>query len=113
MKRNAIIYWITTMFVALIMGISGVLAFVHATTFMEALAQLGYPSYFSNILGWGKLIGVATLLSRGVCGIHHHGGQRMLLALLVRKRSSGSGTADYAGCAGDLLFLSPQLAQIA
>jgi len=66
MKRNAIIYWITTMFVALIMGISGVLAFVHATTFMEALAQLGYPSYFSNILGWGKLIGVATLLMPGM-----------------------------------------------
>jgi hypothetical protein len=41
MKRNAIIYWITTLFVALIMGISGGMAFVHAAAFMKALAQLG------------------------------------------------------------------------
>jgi hypothetical protein len=66
MKRNAIIYWITTTFVALIMGISGGMAFVHSAAFMKALAQLGYPSYFSNILGWGKLIGVAALLAPGI-----------------------------------------------
>jgi uncharacterized membrane protein len=45
MKRNAIIYWITTIFVALIMGISGGMAFVHSEAFMKALAQLGYPKY--------------------------------------------------------------------
>jgi uncharacterized membrane protein YphA (DoxX/SURF4 family) len=66
MKRNAIIYWITTIFVALIMGISGRMAFVHYGGLMKALAQLGYPSYFSNILGWGKLIGVAALLAPGM-----------------------------------------------
>jgi uncharacterized membrane protein len=66
MKRNAIIYWITTIFVALIMGISGGMAFVHSEVFMKALAQLGYPKYFSNILGWGKLIGVAALLAPGM-----------------------------------------------
>jgi hypothetical protein len=66
MKRNAIIYWITTIFVALVMGISGGMAFVHAAPLMKALAQLGYPDYFSNILGWGKLIGVTALLMPGI-----------------------------------------------
>lgn len=66
MKRKAIIYWISTTFVVLIMGISGGMAFVHASAFMKALAQLGYPSYFSNILGWGKLIGVAALVAPGM-----------------------------------------------
>jgi len=66
MKHNAAIYWITTIFVALIMGISGGMAFVHSAAFMKALARLGYPNYFSNILGWGKLIGVAALLAPGI-----------------------------------------------
>jgi hypothetical protein len=66
MKRKAIIYWITTIFVALIMGISGGMAFVHSAALMKSLAQLGYPSYFSNILGWGKLTGVGALLAPGI-----------------------------------------------
>jgi hypothetical protein len=66
MKRKAIIYWISTIFVVLIMSISGGMAFVHSAALMKALAQLGYPGYFSNILGWGKLIGVMALLAPGI-----------------------------------------------
>ena len=66
MKMRIIAYWISTAFVALIMTISGVLAVVHAPMFMKALAHLGYPSYFSNLLGLGKLIGVVGLLSPGL-----------------------------------------------
>ncbi|MFL6428300.1 MAG: DoxX family protein [Acidobacteriaceae bacterium] len=32
---------------------------------MKALAHLGYPAYFSNLLGIGKLIGVCVLLTPG------------------------------------------------
>src|SRR5438270_8245307 len=48
------------------MTASGALAISHAPAFMKALAHLGYPPYFSNLLGWGKLIGVCVLLAPGL-----------------------------------------------
>jgi hypothetical protein len=48
------------------MAISGSLAISHSTRFMKALAHLGYPRYFSNLLGVGKLIGVCVLLLPGL-----------------------------------------------
>jgi hypothetical protein len=33
---------------------------------MKALAHLGYPRYFSNILGIGKIAGVIVLLAPGM-----------------------------------------------
>jgi hypothetical protein len=66
MKLNTIIYWITTVFVSLIMGVSGVMATIHAAPLMKSLVQLGYPTYLSNILGIGKLIGLAVFLAPGM-----------------------------------------------
>src|SRR5260370_977888 len=54
------------MFVAFIMAASGTLAVSHAPAFMKALAHLGYPPYFSNLLGVGKLIGICVLLAPGL-----------------------------------------------
>jgi hypothetical protein len=56
----------STAFVALIMTASGVLAISHAPAFMRALSHLGYPPYFSNLLGLGKLIGVCVLPAPGL-----------------------------------------------
>src|SRR5713101_1617665 len=33
---------------------------------MKALAHLGYPPYFSDLLGAGKLVGVCVLLAPGL-----------------------------------------------
>jgi hypothetical protein len=66
MTPRPIAYWIATVFVALIMTASGVLAIAHAPAFMKALSHLGYPPYFSNLLGLGKLIGVCVLLAPGL-----------------------------------------------
>src|SRR6266851_3042357 len=63
MKKTA--YWISTIFVAFIMTSSGVLALTHAPAMMKALAHLGYPAYFSNLLGVAKLSGVCVLLVPG------------------------------------------------
>ncbi len=60
------IYWIATLFVACIMTISGVLALIHSPDMMTALAHLGYPPYFSNLLGVSKLVGVSVLLVPGI-----------------------------------------------
>lgn len=48
------------------MAISGGLALSHASRFMRALAHLGYPAYFSNLLGVGKLVGTLVLLLPGL-----------------------------------------------
>lgn len=63
MKKTA--YWISTIFVGFIMTTSGVLALTHAPAMMSALAHLGYPAYFSNLLGVAKLAGVCVLLVPG------------------------------------------------
>jgi hypothetical protein len=64
-KTITITYWIATVFVVCIMTISGALAITHAPPMMRALAHLGYPPYFSNLLGVAKLSGVCILLARG------------------------------------------------
>jgi DoxX-like family len=65
-RRKSIAYWATTVFVSSVMGISGGLALSHAAPFMKALAHLGYPRYFSNLLGIGKIAGVVVLLAPGM-----------------------------------------------
>ena len=59
-------YWLTTVFVSCIMTISGALAITHAPPMMKALAHLGYPPYFSDLLGIAKLSGVCVLLAPGL-----------------------------------------------
>ena len=66
MRRKTVTYWAATIFVAGIMTISGGLAITHASPMMKALAHLGYPRYFSNLLGVGKLAGVCVLLAPGL-----------------------------------------------
>jgi hypothetical protein len=66
MMKKEMTYWIATGFVVCIMTISGVLAVAHAPSMMEALAHLGYPAYFSNLLGVAKLAGVCVLLVPGM-----------------------------------------------
>jgi hypothetical protein len=65
MKIKTITYWTTTMLVVCVMTISGVLAVTHAPPMMKALAHLGYPAYFANLLGISKLAGVCVLLAPG------------------------------------------------
>jgi hypothetical protein len=65
-KTRITVYWTATMFVVFIMTISGVLALARAPTMMKALAHLGYPPYFSDLLGVGKLVGVCVLLVPGI-----------------------------------------------
>jgi hypothetical protein len=65
MKIKKITYWIATTLVAVVMTISGTLAVTHAAPMMKALAHLGYPSYFANLLGVAKLSGVCILLAPG------------------------------------------------
>lgn len=66
MKLKKVTYWLTTMFVTLILGISGGMSIAHAAPLMKALKHLGYPTYFANILGVGKAIGLVVFLAPGM-----------------------------------------------
>ena len=66
MRWKKTTYWIATVFVAGIMTTSGVLAVTHARAMMKGLADLGYPVYFSDLLGVAKLVGVCVLLALGM-----------------------------------------------
>src|SRR4030088_2244203 len=64
-RGKTVTYWVATSFVVCIMGISGGVAVTHAPPMMKALAHLGYPAYFANLLGIAKLTGVCVLLAPG------------------------------------------------
>lgn len=66
MRRRRIIYWVATGLVVLVMTASGSLAIMHAAPMEKALSHLGYPGYFLNLLGAGKLMGVCVLLLPGM-----------------------------------------------
>jgi|HubBroStandDraft_5_1064220.scaffolds.fasta_scaffold229125_1 hypothetical protein len=63
MKTRKIFFWTTTAWVAGVMGISGGLSVAHTKSMMEGFAHLGYPTYFANLLGAAKLLGVCVLLT--------------------------------------------------
>jgi hypothetical protein len=65
-KTKTTIYWLATLFVAFVMTISGILALAHAPAMMTSLAHLGYPPYFSNLLGVAKVAGICVLLVPGI-----------------------------------------------
>lgn len=61
-KRNKIIYWVATCWLALGMASTGVVQFIQLKEEKEMMAHLGYPIYFLTILGIWKLLGVVALL---------------------------------------------------
>ncbi|HKC68029.1 MAG TPA: DoxX family protein [Bacteroidia bacterium] len=61
MKKNKIIYWITTGIIGLMMVFSAVQYFTNLKV-EEGFTHLGFPNYFRVELGLAKLIGALVLL---------------------------------------------------
>src|SRR5215216_6065050 len=61
-KRNKIIYWATTGFLAFGMMAQGLTQTFHAKGFVDIIVHLGYPLYFLTIIGIWKILGVIALL---------------------------------------------------
>jgi hypothetical protein len=64
-KRNKIIYWIATIWLALGMSVTGVgqlLKMKEGQGGTDMMAHLGYPEYFLTLLGIGKILGVIVVL---------------------------------------------------
>jgi len=64
-KRNRIIYWIATIWLALAMLASGLQQIFHTKGFVDIIVHLGYPLYFMYILGAWKILGVIAILLPG------------------------------------------------
>ena len=62
-KKNKIIYWIATIWLALGMVSTGIVQLIKMKEEVEKTsAHLGYPSYFLTIIGVWKLLGVIAIL---------------------------------------------------
>jgi len=64
-KRNKIIYWIATAFVAFGMLASAAQQISHTKEMADMLAHLGYPVYFMTIIGVWKVLAVIAILIPG------------------------------------------------
>jgi hypothetical protein len=61
-KRNKIIYWITTLWLALGMTSTGIVQILQIKEEADMMSNLGYPLYFLPLLGFWKLLGVIAIL---------------------------------------------------
>ncbi|MCP1381617.1 DoxX family protein [Runella salmonicolor] len=61
-KRNKIIYWIATVWLALGMLSTGIVQLLKMKEEVDMFAHLGYPVYFLTLLGVWKLLGVVAVL---------------------------------------------------
>jgi hypothetical protein len=61
-KRNKIIYWIATIWLALGMLSTGIVQLLKMKEETAFVLELGYPDYFLTLLGIGKILGVVAIL---------------------------------------------------
>ena len=65
-RRNKIIYWISTAWLALGMVSTGLVQVLRQADSVEMIVALGYPEYLMTIVGVAKLLGVPFILLPGV-----------------------------------------------
>lgn len=61
-KRNRIIYWIFTAWLALGMTSTGIVQLMKMEEEVDMFARLGYPEYLLTIIGVWKILGVVAVL---------------------------------------------------
>jgi uncharacterized membrane protein YphA (DoxX/SURF4 family) len=61
-KRNKIIYWIATIWLALGMTSTGIFQIIKLEDAVKKMLEWGFPSYFLTIIGVWKILGVIAIL---------------------------------------------------
>ncbi len=61
-KRNKIIYWVATIWLALGMVSTGIVQLIQMDEEKQMMTDLGYPTYLMAILGGWKILGVIAIL---------------------------------------------------
>ena len=64
-KRNKIIYWVATVWLALGMTSTGIVQLIQLPEEVSMIGGLGYPAYFVTIMGTWKILGVIAILIPG------------------------------------------------
>ena len=62
MKKNKIIYWVSTLIIVIVMLLGGVVDILQPDDFASNVSALGYPLYFFVLLGVCKVIGALLLV---------------------------------------------------
>lgn len=62
-KRNKIIYWVATIWLALGMTATGIVQLLGVKEEADMMEHLGYPAYLMTLLGVWKILGVIALLA--------------------------------------------------
>jgi hypothetical protein len=99
-KRNKIIYWISTLWLALGMTSTGIVQLIHMKEEVDLFNRLGYPIYFLTILGTWKLLGVIAVLVPKFQLLKEWAYAGFFFAMsgaVFSHIASGSGTLDYFG----------------
>ncbi|HWM85370.1 MAG TPA: DoxX family protein [Kofleriaceae bacterium] len=61
-KTLRIVYWVATLLFAIPMTWSAIQYLIEAPKMMATMTHLGYPVYFTKILGVAKVLGVAAIV---------------------------------------------------
>jgi uncharacterized membrane protein YphA (DoxX/SURF4 family) len=61
-KRNKIVYWISTVWLALGMLSTGIVQLLKMKEETDMMSHLGYPLYFLTLLGIWKVLGTVAVL---------------------------------------------------
>ncbi|WP_421896243.1 DoxX family protein [Marinoscillum sp.] len=62
-KRDKIIYWVATLWLALGMTSTGIVQLIKMDEEVAKITQLGYPEYLLTMLGTWKILGVVAILT--------------------------------------------------
>jgi hypothetical protein len=107
-KRNKIIYWIATIWLALGMLSTGIVQLLKLKEDVAMMTHLGYPLYFLSILGIWKILGVIVILLPGFKLLKEWAYAGFFFAMsgaLLSHAAMGDSAADFFG-ACLLLLLS-------
>ena len=61
-KRNKIIYWVATVWLALGMVSTGIVQIIKMKEEVDNFSNLGYPTYLMTVIGVWKILGVIAVL---------------------------------------------------
>jgi hypothetical protein len=107
-KRDKIIYWIATIWLALGMVSTGIVQVLKMKEEADMMALLGYPIYFLTILGIWKILGVVVVLIPKFPLLKEWAYAGFFFAMsgaIFSHLASGSGGSDFFG-PGLLLILT-------
>ena len=99
-KRNKIIYWVSTLWLALGMTSTGIVQFIKMKEEVDLFNRLGYPIYFLTILSIWKILGVVAVLIPRFPLLKEWAYAGFFFAMsgaVFSHLASGSGAMDYFG----------------